>query len=668
MAKKKELKEAELKAILERVISNAEDLGDSKLRRERQDVLSYYRGELPLPLHKGDSRYVSRDVFDAVDSMRATIAETFLTHQKIVSFAPEYGETVEQAKQATEYTRHLFYKENDGEGLIYDALTSGLMDRAAFAKVSFKEIKDETAYAFDSLTEDEFEIFIEDFDEPEVEDIVVDDNGLYSGTVKDAKVRQTVEVRLLPPEDISILGYSSSVQKARGIVHREFKTKSELLADGFDKAKVDQVKFGDETRDVFDTEKESRFSDIKSSMFGENSLQEATQGVIVKEVYLELDMYNEGRARLWKITLAGDVILDKEQVPRRQIAAFVPLPVAHVFKGDNYAKSVIPIQNARTILFRQIINHSLMTNNGRMQVLNGAVPNPQEILDNRLGGIINVRRPDAIQPMPQAPLNPYVFNLIQLLDEDKEEVTSISKLSQGLNKDAISTQNAQGMVEQLISQSQIRQKIIARQFGRFMRELWELIYATAVDHITQDEYISVTGEYTKVNPGLWKQRKAATVQLSLGYGEQEREANKWVEFDQYFSQDPQLQAAYTPEKRYEVLSRALEHRGVEDINAILLRPEEIPPSEPSELEVLQKEQLKAQIEYTNAQAYAMRQKADTDRFNAETKRLDMMNDARMDEAELALDRDELTADIALAEKELEAAKTASDQRGIYSPA
>jgi hypothetical protein len=38
--------------------------------------------------------------------------------------------------------------------------------------------------------------------------------------------------------------------------------------------------------------------------------------------------------------------------------------------------------------------------------------NPRELLDNRLGGVVNVRRPDSVQPMEQNPLNPYVFNVL----------------------------------------------------------------------------------------------------------------------------------------------------------------------------------------------------------------------------------------------------------------
>ena len=103
-----------------------------------------------------------------------------------------------------------------------------------------------------------------------------------------------------------------------------------------------------------------------------------------------------------------------------------------------------------------------MANNPRYMVTKGSLTNVRELIDNRIGGVVNVTRPDAIQAMPQAPLNPFIFQTINMLDEDKEETSSVSSLSTGLNKDAVSKQNSQAMVEQLITMSQQRQKIIAK--------------------------------------------------------------------------------------------------------------------------------------------------------------------------------------------------------------
>ena len=79
--------------------------------------------------------------------------------------------------------------------------------------------------------------------------------------------------------------------------------------------------------------------------------------------------------------------------------------------------------------------------------LKTSLTNPRELIDNRVGGIVNVSRPDAIAPMQQSQLNPFVFQTIKMLDENMEDTTGVSRISQGTNKDAVSKQNSAALVE-----------------------------------------------------------------------------------------------------------------------------------------------------------------------------------------------------------------------------
>ena len=143
----------------------------------------------------------------------------------------------------------------------------------------------------------------------------------------------------------------------------------------------------------------------------------------------------------------------------------------------------------------------MITNNPRYTVVKGGLTNPRELLDNRVGGIVNVSRPDAINPMPQAPLNPFIFQTIKMLDEDKEDTTGVSRLSQGLNKDAISKQNSAAMVEQLATMSMQRQKIIARNLAnQFVKPLFQEIYTLVVENEEEDKVIEVAGNFIQVSP------------------------------------------------------------------------------------------------------------------------------------------------------------------------
>ena len=56
-------------------VGQAVGFAESKLSRERQKVRRLYDGERPEKISAGDSGYVSRDVYDAVEAMKAQMLE-----------------------------------------------------------------------------------------------------------------------------------------------------------------------------------------------------------------------------------------------------------------------------------------------------------------------------------------------------------------------------------------------------------------------------------------------------------------------------------------------------------------------------------------------------------------------------------------------------------------
>ena len=130
------------------------------------------------------------------------------------------------------------------------------------------------------------------------------------------------------------------------------------------------------------------------------------------------------------------------------------------------------------------------------------------MIDNRQGGIVNVTRIDGVSPMPQAGLNPFVFQTLQLLEEQNEDTTGVSRLSRGIEKDAISKQNSAAMVEQLASMSQQRQKIIARNFANgFVAPLFHKVYREILANETQERIVELAGNFVPIDPTTWDDKR-----------------------------------------------------------------------------------------------------------------------------------------------------------------
>ena len=594
MAKKfRKLNDEELIAKLDENLKSGVSHYDTVLSKERADCLDYYHGKLPKPMHSGNSKYVSMDVYDAVESAKATILEVFAAGSEIAEFTPQNADDVDMAKIATVFTDYVIFRQNEGYDIFSQVLHDGLMSRVGIAKVYWDKVYEDQEETFENVDINELEMALEAND-LELKDSKPDlMTQTVSGTVVRRLNKSQVRIDPVPPEEFLIATTAKNLREANFCAHRVKKTVAELVQMGLSLEEAKEVPV-DGFMDLNNPDKLSRFQDLNNGQTDRDvETQEQMREVTVHECYVRIDIEGNGYPKLWKITKAGKHIIDKQEIDRVPFIPFVPLPIPHAFYGSNFASKVIPIQNARTVLVRGILDHTVITNNPRYQVVKGALVNPREMLENRVGGLVNVTRPDGVMPLQQSSLNPFVFQTIQLLDEDKEDTTGVSKLSQGLNKDAVSKQNSQGMVEQLVGLSQQRQKIIARNFAnQFVVPLYLEVYKLVIENEEQQKVIEVAGNYIPVEPSKWEARTDVTVALKLGYGEKERDAAQLMGLHQFLSQDPGAQPFYDLPQKYAVITDYLKMIGMKD-SKYLKSIDQVKPPQPDPVMVAELEKLKA---------------------------------------------------------------------------
>jgi hypothetical protein len=617
MAKKEDYKpldDSEIVTLVENNIKMSVGYYDSDLSRERQRVTQYLNAALPKPQHDGNSKYVSQTVFDAVSSMSAALLETFSSGNKICKFAPQGPEDVQTAEVCSAYVDFVLHRQNDFFSVARDVIHDGLTSRVGVAKIFWDVRTEEDLEEFDSLTQDELDMLLASDENLELVDSETDDIGLVSGTISRTRDTSQVVIESIPPEQFLVepqLG--RSLEDAKFCAHRVPKTISELR-ELYDDALIDKIGDHEDIQLETDPEVLARTEEIGADRgFNAKGYQDQVRTVLVYEAYIMLDVEGTGTAVLHRVVKAGNVLLEKEQVKRRPFITFTPLPIPHTFYGSNFAEKLIATQNAKTVLTRSILDHTVITNNPRYLVVKGGLSNPRELADNRIGGIVNTTRVDAISPMPQGAMNPFVFQTIQLLDEDVENNTGVSKLSQGLNKDAISKQNSAAMVEQLATMSQQRQKVIARNFAnQFVKPLYFEAYRLCVENEDQEKIIELAGNYVQVDPAKWTEKRDVMVELRLGYGEQEREAEKLLTFHSLFSQDPTIAPMYGLENKYRMLKAVLQQSGILNVEDYLTPPEQLPPPQPDPAQEMQMQMAQKQLELQERQTAIAEQRLQLD--------------------------------------------------------
>jgi hypothetical protein len=553
---------------------------DSRLSRERERVTRYLNGELPKRSSEGSSSYVSSDCYDSVEMQRSQLLEVFAGGDHIAQFDPDQDMNADMCRVATEYASYSIFRLNEGYNIFNSVIHDGLTARAGVAKVYWEEKHEEHEETFEGLSFEDAHALASQEDVSDFEADIDNETQTFHGTLTRKKDCSKVTIDPVAPEEFLIEPLATSVVGATYVGHRTPKTKAELIEMGYKKSIVMPIPSDDAKELQFSPEVLARTSQTTSNLL-DDPIQNELDYVVYYESYVRMMIDPAKGVRLYKICHAGTTILDKQEIDKAPFIAYVPLPIPHVFYGNNFAARVIHTQNARTVLFRGVLDHTAITSNPRYMVVNGGLMNPRELLDNRMGGIVNVRRPDSVAPFQQNTLNPYVFNVLGMLTDNNDKSTGISALSQGLNKDAISTQNSQGLVDNMMKASGQRGKIMARNFAiNFLVPLMLEVVRLAIVH-KDKRVIEVAGAPLNIDADTWTERTTCTVSQHLGYGEKDMAANKLVQGYQMLAKDQGLGNMFGPQQRFEMLHDVAKLSGFNRFAAYL--DPKAPPPQPDPL-------------------------------------------------------------------------------------
>lgn len=659
-------------------------LWDSRLSTERSDVQKYFDGLAPHRTSAGSISYVSHDVYEGVEGMKAQLLETFSGTLTPIRLTGEGPEDEQHAIDATEFVSHAIFRDNCGYEVMRDVIDDALKCRVGIVKVWWEKNEEETEQEISDVSYQDFQSMLAQAPDMELDELDLDPE---TQTVRSAKLVtkkdiSQVRIETVPPEEFGITRKAKSKDDADIVFHRRPVSVDTLIQMGVDKTLAKSLK-GD-SRFWLESSPEflERHQESDDATIGErddegNQKDSTTREVDVTEAYCRLDL--DGRPALWRLLVAEHKLLMKEKVKRLPFLIFTPLPRPHAFWGSNYAKKLIPTQIAKTMLVRSVVDHALITNNPRTGVVKGGLMNPKELLENRLGGIVNITRPDALVPIQQTGLNPFVFQTIGLLDDRKEETTGLSRLSQGLNKDAISKQNSADMVQSLVALSQTRQKIVARNFAEgFLKPLFLEVYRLLVENGAAARPVEVAGQWKMVDPSAWPDRLTVLPEVAVGYGEQQQEVSKWLAIDAYLGSNPRFAAHYTPERQHEVIRRSILAGGIKNVDAIFAPMDQARPPPPNPKAEADVAETQARAEQQKANAQATLQKVELEREKMRTdlqlRQLEMQHELKMAELKERLEVMKLQAQTLKLQQqaqqfqmELAAAEQADKTTGVLSP-
>ena len=660
MAKK--MTNDELASKLSNEIESASGNFNTELSEQREDAMKYYLGEKFGNEIEGRSEIVTTDVRDTIEYIMPSLMRIFTTHNNVAEFEPQGPEDVEMAQQATDYVNYVFNKQNNGFKVLYDAFKDALISKTGVIKHFWEEKTEVSTENYTNLTEIEYQSILANDDmeviehtETIIQKQQVDDFGnLISPAIveHDVKVKKTktdgqVRVLSVPPEEFLVSRRATSVEDASFVCHRVKKSVSDLILEGYPKSLVDELPSYTQNNAEFNEERIARFSyDDDSSPSNEG--EGPSRKVWLEECYMHIDYDNDGIAELRKITKGGHIILDNEEIDSIPFSTICPLPIPHKFHGMSIADTVQDIQLIKSTIMRNLLDNMYLTNNARYAVLAGQVE-LDDLLSSKPGGIVRMRAPGAVTALPTPQIQPYAFDMVRYLDGIREERSGVSKMTQGLNPDVLTSHVTSGAISAATESSMQRIELIARIFAETgIKDLFRNIYSLVQRYEDRQKIAYLNGKFVPIDVSRWKEKLNCTVNVGVGSGSQSSKTQTMgsiMQIIQGLIQNGGMGSLVTPENIYNAVSEFIAQSGYKNADQFISNPAMMPPQPPAPPSLEEKvAQQKAQVELQKLQLQAQELEIDT----------------QLKAQELKLKQEEAAINLALKQQELQIKKSQLD--------
>ena len=660
MAKKpKKMTEDELASKLSQEIEQATGHMNSELSGQREDNMKYYLGEKFGNEIDGRSEIVTTDVRDTVEYIMPSLMRIFTTHQNVAEFEPQGPEDVEMAKQATDYVNYVFNRQNNGFKVLYDVFKDALISKTGIVKHYWEEKTEVSTEHYENLTEIEYqavlandELEVLQHTEKMVQEAQLDENGMMVSpeiVSHDLKAKRTktggqVRVVSVPPEEFLISRRAVDIESAQFICHRVKKSVSDLILEGYDPKVVENMPSYSQSQAEYNEERLARFS-YDDDAIPPDEGSGANRKIWLDECYTHIDFDGDGIAELRKITKGGNEILENIEIDYIPFSTICPLPIPHKFYGMSVADTVKDIQLIKSTIVRNILDNMYLTNNARYAVLAGQVE-LDDLLTSRPGGIVRMRAPGAVTPLPTPQISPDAFNMVRYLDQVREERSGVSKMTQGLNPDVLTSHVTSGAISAATESAMQRTELIARIFAETgIKDVFRCIYQLVQRYEDREKMVFLNNRFVPIDPSKWKDKLNCTVNVGVGSGSQQSKMQTMgsiMNIIQGLVQNGGMGSLVTPQNIYNAVSEFMAQSGYKNSDMFVSNPQMMPPPQPPQPSIEEKvQQQKAQVELQKLQLQAKELEIET----------------QIKAQELKLKQEESAINLALKNKDLEIKKS-----------
>lgn len=505
--------------------NTSSDLSDQRIR-----ALDYYMGDMwdEMPAEEGRSAAVSTDVQDVVEGVLPIILDVFTSGDKVVEFKPRGPNDEAAAAQETDAVNYVFFQENDGFLTLYTAIKDALIQKNCFVQWWMEEEEDRARERYEGLTADAFAMLTTDTEievvsqeqYQAVDPATQQPAQFFNAVVERVKNCKRAHIMAVPPEEVLVSKNARNIRDASYLAHVTMKPQADLIVLYPDFADViREAPSGILTADNYEAFERQTVQDNEDQLMTTEDVNKDMRLIETVTHFTRLALEKDGIARRYRITTIGTKydILDLQEVSNWAMASGTGIIMPHRLFGRSLADLTIDIQEIKTSLIRATLDNAYYANNQRVEIAetHAGENTIDDLLNNRVGGIVRTKMPGGINPLPAQPIGNWVQGTIEYFDSVKENRTGVSRYNQGLDADSLN-HTATG-ITRIMDAAEMRIKLMTRIFAEtLIVDMFRGLHQLLQEHGEEALDVKINGAWVKVDPREWKKRTHMSVTLPLG--------------------------------------------------------------------------------------------------------------------------------------------------------
>lgn len=576
MSKRQRITEEELLAAIDQEVAQAYGYGDGRLEHLRRRNEYYFmaepKEELAPPEIAGRSRVVDTTVRNTVLGMEGPLMKVFYGSKNIFQFEEKKPGGEQAAKNASAYVNYVLRKKNDGFTIINTWIREALQIKLGVVKVWWDPTDIEAREEYFGQTIEQLAILMDD---PEVE--VVEQTSypdadaqrqmqkaieqasaqlqqlaaaaqqnpqaaqqfqaaqaqfeqmqaqpvpmLYDVVMKRVQAGGKLCIENVPPEEFLISKKAKSIASSTWVGHRFQRTIAQLRETYGDKVPEDLG--SDDSSAEFSPERVERAEYLDYDPYFNKSTPELNpemRQVWVIESYMQVDWDGDGIPEWRKVVKCGKTMLANDEFDEPPFVALGSILMPYMLYGLCPADLALEPQRIKTSLKRGQLDNIYMQVNGRTVAMEDQV-NLDDLLSNVPGGIVRVKRLDAVAPLQQGIGDiAGAIQLMQIFDDDGQESTGWTRRSQGGN--GLQLQQTATQANIVTNREDMRVESIARYMAQTgFTALGNMILKLISKYQRKAEAIKLTGNWVNMDPREWANQFNLEIDVGLGTGNKDQ--------------------------------------------------------------------------------------------------------------------------------------------------